>query len=413
MDSPVPRFQFDSRAAARMRLAAFLPRIPDYGANRNFVASDHPHVSGLSAAIGSRLLGEEEVIRAAHRAHGPLAAMKFIQEILWRTYWKGWLEAHPGVWTGYRARVPALLAGLGGRDRRRFDAIVAADTGITVMDRFVAELLSTGYLHNHPRMWFASYWIHGEGLPWELGADFFARHLRDSDAASNTLSWRWVAGVQTLGKAYIVRRSNLERYCAQELLSDTRGLDRLDDGRIRAREINDPSDATPRPLPDLPAVPSALPEPYGIWIHPDDLGVENTACAWLRPVSVASSTSTNLARSFAASDHRILFLQAATRDALERCAAHFRCHTELHVARSTAEGMLRWAKKQRLKAIVAMRPYVGPGYEIADTVETALREAGVRLLWCRRPYDTRLFPLAKKGFFRFWESARETIKSWL
>ena len=292
-------------------------------------------------------------------------------------------------------------------------ATEAADTGIAIMDRFVAELLTTGYLHNHARMWFASYWIHEEGLPWELGADFFLRNLRDADPASNTLSWRWVAGIQTLGKAYIVRRSNLEMYCAPDILSDTRGLDRLDDGRIRPREIYDPSDATPRPLLEWPMVPADLPDPYGIWIHPNDLGVENTALAWLRPASVASNSSMNLAKSFGVGEHRLRFLHAAIEDAIERCASHYRCHTEFNVTRSTVEGLLRWAKSQRLKAIVAMRPFVGPGHDLADTVEAAVREAGIRMVWTRRPYDTRLFPLAQKGFFPFWQQARETIKSWL
>ena len=80
------------------------------------------------------------------------------------------------------------------------------------MDRIARELIQTGYLHNHARMWWASFWIHAEGLPWELGADVFFRHLLDADPASNTLSWRWVAGLQTAGKTYLVRLSNLQKY---------------------------------------------------------------------------------------------------------------------------------------------------------------------------------------------------------
>ena len=43
-------------------------------------------------------------------------------------------------------------------------------------------------------MWFASIWIFTLKLPWQKGAEFFLRELYDGDAASNTLSWRWVAG---------------------------------------------------------------------------------------------------------------------------------------------------------------------------------------------------------------------------
>ena len=100
------------------------------------------------------------------------------------------------------------------------------------MDRFARELIATGYLHNHARMWWASFWVHVERLPWELGADFFFRHLLDADPASNTLSWRWVAGLQTRGKSYLVRRSNLRRFADPSLLEDESGLERLDDDRV-------------------------------------------------------------------------------------------------------------------------------------------------------------------------------------
>ena len=61
-------------------------------------------------------------------------------------------------------------------------------------------------------MWFASIWIFTLRLPWALGADFFLRHLIDADAASNTLSWRWGAGLQTVGKTYLARTENIARY---------------------------------------------------------------------------------------------------------------------------------------------------------------------------------------------------------
>ena len=61
-------------------------------------------------------------------------------------------------------------------------------------------------------MWFASIWIHYFGLPWQLGAQLFYNHLLDADIASNTLSWRWVAGLQTSGKKYIANRENIMKF---------------------------------------------------------------------------------------------------------------------------------------------------------------------------------------------------------
>ena len=85
-------------------------------------------------------------------------------------------------------------------------------TGIECFDTWARELTTTGYLHNYARMWFASIWIFTLKLPWQLGPDFFLRHLLDGDTASNTLSWRWVAGLQTVGKTYLARAANISRY---------------------------------------------------------------------------------------------------------------------------------------------------------------------------------------------------------
>jgi deoxyribodipyrimidine photo-lyase len=120
-----------------------------------------------------------------------------------------WLELRPSVWQRF----------VDERDRQRESfpnarAIVAAETGMTGIEGFddwARELVDTGYMHNHARMWFASIWIFTLRLPWALGADFFLRHLLDADAASNTLSWRWVAGLQTIGKTYLATSENIVR----------------------------------------------------------------------------------------------------------------------------------------------------------------------------------------------------------
>ena len=85
------------------------------------------------------------------------------------------------------------------------------------MDAWTSELIDTGYLHNHARMWYASIWIHTLKLPWTLGAEFFLKHLLDGDVASNTLSWRWVAGLHTLGKFYLAQNSNICKFTAGRL----------------------------------------------------------------------------------------------------------------------------------------------------------------------------------------------------
>lgn len=186
---------------ARAGSAYTRERNHDHGPSRS-------NVSGLSPYLRHRLVTEREVVAAVLSRHSLTAAEKFVQEVFWRTYWKGWLEQNPEVWRRYRREVSEFEGHL----PTGYHDALEGRSGIDAMDAWVRELVETGYLHNHTRMWFASIWVFTLGLPWQLGADFFYRHLLDGDAASNTLSWRWVAGLQTPGKTYLATASNIAKY---------------------------------------------------------------------------------------------------------------------------------------------------------------------------------------------------------
>lgn len=202
-----------TREAALSRMEGFLPLAGEaYARKRNvdLGANSHVHVSRLSAALRRRLISEEELLAAVVAEHGPDVAEKFISEVFWRTYWKGWLEQRPGVWAGYKEAVERAKQRLEG-DRglaSRYTDACDGRTGIDCFDAWSQELQATEYLHNWARMQFASIWIFTLGLPWELGADFMLERLVDGDQASYTLSWRWVAGLHTSGKPYL---ANAER----------------------------------------------------------------------------------------------------------------------------------------------------------------------------------------------------------
>ncbi len=206
-----------TRAAGLERLAAFLDGAgADYAAARNTDRGPDkaPTTSALSPYLRRRLLTEAEVVEAAIAAHGEEGAEKFVTEVFWRTYFKGHLETHPEAWTGYLTQLEAQRRRMEAEPglRRTYAAAVEGRTGIAGFDDWAHELLATGWLHNHARMWFASIWMFSLRLPWTLGADFFLRHLLDGDPASNTLSWRWVAGLHTRGKHYVARADNIRRY---------------------------------------------------------------------------------------------------------------------------------------------------------------------------------------------------------
>lgn len=211
-----------TRKAGLGRLTEFLPAAGHrYADQRNH--DDGPgadgmrgNVSQLSPWLHAGLIGEAEVLDAVLAEHSPQAAEKFIAEVFWRIYFKGYLEQRPSIWASYctgRDRALTAVEGNAGLATAYAEA-TEGRTGIAAFDIWAHELVETGYLHNHARMWFASIWIFTLKLDWQLGADFFLRHLIDGDAASNTLSWRWVAGLHTKGKTYLARADNIARYTA-------------------------------------------------------------------------------------------------------------------------------------------------------------------------------------------------------
>ena len=188
--------------------------LKDYSSQRNydFGPQSRENVSNLSKYISHRVINEYDLIREILSEYNLQKVDKFIQEVFWRVYWKGWLEHRPQVWKDFIDSSPNYSE----TDYRK---AIIGETGIECFDDWVKEIKTENYLHNHTRMWFASIWIFTLNLPWELGARFFMKHLFDGDAASNTLSWRWVAGIQTQGKNYLARESNIRKFTNQRYMN--------------------------------------------------------------------------------------------------------------------------------------------------------------------------------------------------
>ena len=182
--------------------------ISDYTAKRNFDfgPQNRKNISCLSPYITHRLISEYEVAKKTLSKYPYQKVEKFIQEIFWRVYWKGWLEIRPKVWTDFVEDTKNI------ENTNEYEKAINGETNIDCFNDWVKELKENNYLHNHTRMWFASIWIFTLKLPWQKGAEFFLRELYDGDAASNTLSWRWVAGIQTKGKNYIAQNWNINKF---------------------------------------------------------------------------------------------------------------------------------------------------------------------------------------------------------
>ncbi|MDC1415990.1 DNA photolyase [Pelagibacteraceae bacterium] len=202
-----------SRAKAVDKLNDFVENnLSEYSKLRNFDfgPDDRSNISCLSPYITHGVINELEVIDKSLKKFSFAKSEKFIQEVLWRVYWKGWLELRPNVWSDYLVELNNLRNEF--KSNQNYLNAIEGKTNIECFNQWVKELKENNYLHNHTRMWFASIWIFTLELPWQLGAEFFMQHLYDGDAASNTLGWRWVAGVQTQGKHYLASEWNIKKF---------------------------------------------------------------------------------------------------------------------------------------------------------------------------------------------------------
>ncbi len=391
-----------TRDEALRRLEAFLPRAGRaYAENRNNDGGPDVErsVSALSPYLRYRLLTEREVIAAVLDRHGSQGAEKFVSEVLWRTYFKGWLELHPTAWTRFLAERDVAReamvhsSGLG----RAVAAAEEGRTGIDGFDDWAHELSKTGYLHNHARMWFASIWIFTLRLPWTLGADFFLRHLVDADPASNTLSWRWVAGLQMPGKTYRATADNIARFT---------------DGRFNPKGLAIDAPALREdPLPSLRGLPpqSAVPPgPALLLMHPEDFGPESLVPPGVTVTGVLAVKGGSAHWPW--SDAARRFVMTAAEDAVTRARAQFGC------AASVAETMdpeqvLSAAAAAGAACVVAPAAPVGPVSDALAGIAKPLAAEGVALVRVRRPWDDLLWPLATKGFFPFRQRSSAALEA--
>ncbi|MDY7097973.1 MAG: FAD-binding domain-containing protein [Pseudomonadota bacterium] len=389
-----------TRQAGLDRLAQFLPRAGRaYANNRNHddgLPDDggaRSNVSQLSPWLHAGLLSEAEVVDRVLGQHSPDAAEKFIAEVFWRVYFKGYLEQRPAIWRSYCDTRDAAFARLESNSglRKAYCEGIEGKTGIAAFDYWARELVETGYLHNHARMWLASIWIFTLKLDWELGADFFLRNLIDGDAASNTLSWRWVGGLHTKGKTYLARKDNIARYTANH-----------PDGPLEAEGLAEDAPALEeasehsRGTLDLPSpvAPDELSKPYALILHdeaashlPLDLPhAPAVVIGAARPGARSPQAVNALSRAFA---------QDAVRTGTETAAGAFACSAAQWEPETSLSALLEDAGVDRIALPYlptggtrdALMPQLAP--MIDDHRVTILLDDLNRTTW----------PYARAGFF--------------
>jgi deoxyribodipyrimidine photo-lyase len=267
------------RRAALERLASVRPE--RYARTRNFISGD---VSRLSPYLRHGMLDLSEV-RDAVLARGRVQRdiWKFVFELGWRDYWRrvyGMLGDR--VWEDVET---ARIGSTSYADALP-DDIRSGATGLACIDGFTADLLETGYVHNHARMYVASYVVHHRRVRWQAGARWYLAHLLDGDPSSNNLSWQWVAGTFS-ADPYIFNRENLERYtdgryCGVCPLAASGCPFDSDYASLRARlfePLPQPEEKRRAALiaePDV-VVTTADPDGAVVWVHPDAISDESIA----------------------------------------------------------------------------------------------------------------------------------------
>lgn len=365
-------------------LEAFMPRAgAEYSRSRNFdFGMNHRmNVSGLSPWVRMRVMPEWVLIAEVLKHHTAADAVKFIDEVCWRTYWKGWLRLRPTVWDDYLAELAKDRPSID--DNTCYLSVVAGESGIDCMDAWTRELIDTGYLHNHARMWYASIWVHTLKLPWSLGADFFLRHLLDGDPAANTLSWRWVAGLHTEGKAYLATAENIQtysngRFCPQFPLATA------------PADVSQ-SSRNPPALTLEPIEPLGESRRLGLLLHEDDLsaldwiGERVDVVAWAGFISQHFYTEHGVTPSVFNFRHR--------------------CMTDFLASKGAVYAQLpevvQWAQNQNIDVLLMAEPSIGMWSDVLAELAAVLSCSGIQLVYQRHWWDQHFYPHAQAGFFRF------------
>lgn len=176
-----------------------------YAKTRNYIDGA---VTKLSPYISRGVISTKQILHnVLSRGYHPSQIEKFIQELAWRDYWQQ-VWKHKGDAINEDLKQPQQQV----QHYKMPKAIIDANTGIEAIDNGIKTLYTTGYMHNHIRMYTASLAVNIAKAHWKMPAQWMYYYLTDADWASNALSWQWVAGTNS-AKKYYANQENINKYC--------------------------------------------------------------------------------------------------------------------------------------------------------------------------------------------------------
>ena len=347
-----------------------------YSKKRNYdLGPPHKNVSKLSPYLRTRFITEEEVLKIAVSNNNIKNIEKFIEEIFWRTYWKGWLETHPWIYDEYL--------------NTSQHQPLPKKTGIKCFDYWKEELLDTGYLHNHSRMWFASIWIFTLGYSWQSGANFFKRNLLDFCPASNTLGWRWVAGLQTINKPYLAMSDNI-KYFTNDRFNPAGQLNE----KVNCNYIEqNGSHALPFVQPDKIEFKNF--DNLGIILNRNDLSLNH----------IFENMEMTYNCCVYSTEHENKLVDEFNKNIIQDIIKN---NKNFEITENYNQ-IFDWLIKKKIKKLIL--PYETVGNKIFDNEKftNKLKQLNIKFFFFLRDWDRNAFPHATKGFFKFKKNIPDLI----
>ncbi|MCI5072900.1 hypothetical protein MRY82_08180 [bacterium] len=359
----------------------------NYAHQRNFDLGkeNHNNVSRLSHFIRKRLISEERVVKKILSSFDLGPVEKYIQEVCWRTYWKGWLCHYPSVWDNYRSELDQLLKNADAITFSKIKDLEMSNSEFECLNDWSEELQETGYLHNHARMWFASIWVHTLQLPWQLGAHFFMQHLLDGDEASNTLSWRWVAGLHTKGKAYLASAKNIKKFTHSR-------YEKIPEMAARAVQLEYQAPSFENIELKSPANTKGK---VHLLVHGNDLESLGALVKRYKPEVIYILSLRHLNKQLKIYSEKVLKFDD---QALEQTLHQLSLSQDFKVI--SIEDDISFDQN-----VDYVSYFPGQGYMM-----DYLQDKIPNLKYVYKPWDQKLFPYANKGFFPFWKKVKQFLK---
>ena len=382
-----------SHSGSKIILNEFIAqKLTDYKKERNFDYGSFQKnfVSGLSPAISRRIITEEMIVNMISESFLYNNVEKFIDEICWRTYWKGWLEHRPNVWDDYLSDLKVLE--LKNKKVSIYKKVINGKTNLDCFNHWVHDLKTYGYLHNHTRMWFASLWVFYFEIPWQLGAEFFYKNLIDADPASNTLSWRWVAGLQTRGKTYVTSKENIDKFTNNR-------FDFPPDFHVEKKYIEDEKIYDPLPIQRMELLDENM--STGYLIYEEDLSLFNIK---KNVPIIIQSKSYNPYRQ---EKLPLKISNECLKNAILKCKTSYSKNITTFTW-DKPEIIKNWTLKNNISQIELSSPAVG---KYKYMIPQVMKRLNLEYSYVYHDWDLLLWKYSDRGFFKLKKNIKKVISS--